>query len=244
MKELAPNVRCEACHHNEATESVLDIRRLEVSAQQRSPDWFKQRKKMITASEMASVIGQNPYESRITLLRKKLGLLDNANNFFTQHGNDTEDIACQKYEDVTGHRVIPFGLLKSDNPPTSHIGGSPDGITSCGRLVEIKCPVTRKIIPGEVPKHYEAQLQTIMMVSGLTVADFVQYHTTDDVFDITEVPVDPYWYERHKDKIAEFHAMLLECRADPSKISKYYTPKPKRQKLTTYSQDYFDFIID
>ena len=237
--------KCEFCQKNSETDPfVQELKRLEVSAQQRSPEWFEKRKTLVTASEMATVLCQNPYESRVTLLKKKIGITSNTSNMYTQHGNQTEDIACKKYEEITGHRVIPFGLWQSKEYPG--IGGSPDGVTACGRLIEIKCPVSRTIIPGCVPEHYKAQLQTLMFVSGLKICDFVQYHTRDDVFDITTVEYDQDWYKRNEAKISQFHAMLRECHEDPGQIIKYERKRKsptQKSKRDDEHQRKFDFIL-
>lgn len=39
------------------------LRRLEVCSGQRTPEWHAKRKTMVTASEAASVLRQNPYET-------------------------------------------------------------------------------------------------------------------------------------------------------------------------------------
>lgn len=47
-------------------------------AAQRTEEWFKLRKGMLTASDAASAIGKNPYKSREALLKQKLGLYPQA----------------------------------------------------------------------------------------------------------------------------------------------------------------------
>ena len=65
-------------------------------------------------------------------------------NFYTQHGQDNEDIAIEKYIALNpGIRVFSFGLLL--HPDYKELGGSPDGITSGGVLLEIKVSFKLKI---------------------------------------------------------------------------------------------------
>jgi hypothetical protein len=106
-------------------------------------------------------------------------------------------------------------------------------ITLCGRILEIKCPYTRKIIPGTVPRHYMPQLQTLMHVSKLPVCDFVQWHHTDDVYDMVEVPADSDWFSVNEVKMLKFYNMLLECKEDPERLKKY---ERKRSSASTSPQ--------
>ena len=94
-------------------------------------------------------------------------------NYFTLHGQVHEGLALGKYKEQTGCRVGQYGLITCPDEPW--LGCSPDGVTHCGKLVEIKCPVTRLIVPGEVPRHYLPQLQISMHILGLESADFFEW---------------------------------------------------------------------
>lgn len=139
--EASAPPHCAACASGAPNELVRGLRALEIAGEQRSEEWLQRRRQLVTASEMASVLSQNPYESRVALLRKKVGVgpARPTDNFYTRHGNENEAKACLMYEQATGHKVIAFGLLQSNVEGQTHIGGSPDGITCCGRLLEIKC---------------------------------------------------------------------------------------------------------
>jgi hypothetical protein len=60
------------------------------------------------------------------------------------------------YDQKTGRKTHEIGLVQHRDYPW--LGASPDGITEDGLLVEIKCPLTRKI-EAKVPKHYLPQVQ-------------------------------------------------------------------------------------
>ena len=105
--------RCDICERG-ALPWVENLRALEVTQAQRTAEWFEARKQCVTASELASVLGENPYCSKLQTLRRKLGVVEN--NFTSsacQHGNDNEDRAIAMYEMKTGHTVMSFGLLRS-----------------------------------------------------------------------------------------------------------------------------------
>lgn len=202
--------------------TIGELRKIEVCKGQRTAEWKLKRRHMVTASESATVLGQNPYETANSLLKKKLGLTTFHGNKFTQHGQTMESAAIERYETETGHTVESFGLLVSPNEPW--LGGSPDGITRCGRLIEVKCPVTRPIVLGEVPRHYMAQMQQLLHITGLQVCDFVEMKGPEE-FQIVEVKRDSDWWRENKDKLQAFHKRLEECFEDPS-----LAPRPRKRK--------------
>lgn len=123
-----------------------------------------------------------------------------------------------------------YGLIRhidvhGDERGLSWIGASPDGITDCGSMVEIKCPYRRQIVPGHVPHHYYPQIQVQLEVCDLSLCYFVQWqpaHLQKDgieIFDITPVPRDRKWFETHKNSLYSFYIELQEARAA-------YTPPP------------------
>ena len=238
--------KCEICAKG-PLDWVQKLRELEVTTGQRTQEWFEARKQCVTASELASVICENPYCSRVQTLKKKVGLAGDSSSstFACQHGNDNEDRAIEIYEQQTGHRVLSFGLLRSQVPGQTHIAGSPDGITHCGRLVEVKCPVSRQIIPGVVPKHYQSQIELLMHIAQIEVADFVQMGTNQGAFDITACPRTEGYYESVKGKINKFLEMLKEVRADNAAISKYERKRKSPVKKPDVSKTFAaGFILD
>ena len=193
------------------------------SAPQGSEAWLAKRRNFLTASAIASVIGKNPYESRRSLMRQKLFPIEKGssrNNFATAHGHRYELEGIKAYEAMTNRKVLSFGLLESLNDGENFLAGSPDGITTCGRLVEVKCPASRTP-EDKVPDHYMPQVQTLLHILQLPVCDFVQY-VPDGTWQvstllITEVAYDPnfmlmnrpslvsFWTElnKHKQELAE-----------------------------------------
>lgn len=146
--------------------------------EQRTPPWFAMRGNMITASQVASVLGCCPYKSAVQLLKEKVWpeLRANSDTFATNWGNNYEADAIQKYEKLTGKKVLNFGLLQ--HLEHDWIGASPDGVAVGGPDdapvgIEVKCPVSREITQ-EVPGHYMPQIQLQLEVMDLEEADFVQ----------------------------------------------------------------------
>jgi putative phage-type endonuclease len=164
--------------------------------EQRSPEWLALRETMLTASDAASAIGDNPYETPEGLYVKKVGGRKFAGNAATERGTILEPIARDLYDARFNKKSHEIGLVQ--HPQHPWLGGSADGITECGRLIEIKCPLTRKI-DNKIPKHYIAQIQLNMEILDLDECDFIQYRPAEgdapEEFVVTNVKRDRKWFE-------------------------------------------------
>ena len=122
---------------------------------QHSDGWFAMRKQRITASDGGTVLGLNKYEAQYKFILKKTTDWKFQSNRFCYHGTKFEQIATMIYEYRRNVKVEEFGLMA--HPTISFIGASPDGIVNkfkldgkhntkyVGRMLEIKCPYSRKI---------------------------------------------------------------------------------------------------
>ncbi len=127
-------------------------------AEQRSEEWFRLRENMITASDVASVLGINRYETPDSVLYKKCGFVKR----YTQksldamsHGVHYENIARDLYCKLTGEIVYEIGIVQ--HPVYPFLGASADGITYSGKLIEIKCPTGE--LRNKIPDYYYPQVQ-------------------------------------------------------------------------------------
>jgi putative phage-type endonuclease len=158
--------------------------------EQKTKEWFDYRFNRITASDMATAIDCNPYESVEGFICKKCDpnfpFLDND---FVFHGKKYEQIATSLYEHIYNSKMTEFGCLPSDK--YKFLGASPDGIGSkstldykfnnkLGYMLEIKCPYVRPIknkgkIAGEIcPYYYYCQVQQQLECCDLEYCDFIQ----------------------------------------------------------------------
>lgn len=148
--------------------------------EQLSQDWFDMRHNMITASNVGAIIGYCKYQKPKDIILKKCGLSSFKGNKFTFHGQMYEPIATSIYESRFKTTVIEFGLIQHETLPI--IGASPDGITTQGIMIEIKCPYTRKLngnIMDKATLGYYAQIQT-----QLEVCDLEECHFWECAFDV------------------------------------------------------------
>jgi len=216
-------------HHQ--VEKLLQLPQFE----QRSPEWFEQRNNAITASDMPTVLGENSYKTPWTLLQDKCAVNPKPfiGNAATKWGTHYEDIAIEKYCEIKNKEVLSFGLLI--HPDYNWLGGSPDGITTDGILLEVKCPLTRKIVMGEVPHHYLSQVLLNLEICDLELAHFIEFipgnSDNDYIINIVEIKRDRIWFISQLPKMKEFWDSVINCRekgieSHPNyKIKKSYTKK-------------------
>jgi putative phage-type endonuclease len=168
---------------------------------QRTEVWYRKRRDHVTASMMATVCNANPYESRSSALLKKTGRgKPFTGNAATEHGNKYELEAILKYEQQTNAKCLEFGLLESLNEGEEFLAGSPDGITTTGRLIEVKCPF-RRTPTSKVPDYYVYQVQFLMHILQLRDCDFIQYvpqgSWAAETFIVTRLQYDPaFWFAK------------------------------------------------
>ena len=186
------------------------IRAIE-SPEQRTPPWFAQRNKSITASDCGSVIGENKHEPVYGFVIKKVFGQIFGTNVFCYHGKKFENVVTLMYELINDVIVEEFGLL--GHPVYNFLAASPDGICApycrdkvtpsplVGRMIEIKCPYQRKIkysgdVKGDVcPDYYWCQVQLQLECCDLDECDFVQcsieeYKSRQDYLDDTNATCD------------------------------------------------------
>ena len=148
--------------------------------EQRTPEWYTFRNNRLTASDLGTVIGQNPYENYNSIIQKKCGLEKPfITNRHIKRGVKYEDVIIKIYEFRNEVKVYEYGCLP--HPEIEHFGASPDGIVDSislnkdyiGRMIEIKCPGSRHIT-GFCPDYYHAQVQGQLEVCDLDYCDFVE----------------------------------------------------------------------
>jgi putative phage-type endonuclease len=166
-------------------EEIYDKRRRQLKVlknlelpEQRSEEWYKLRRTVVTASTLGSAIDKSYFQSRDELLYSKIEETPYESNPITEWGVKYEDVAIMFYEELYNVKVLEFGLIPHSEFKV--FGASPDGICEdtgnkdyIGRMVEIKCPPKRKFTKT-VPHHYWLQVQGQIEVCNLDECDFFQ----------------------------------------------------------------------
>tara|TARA_B110000211_G_scaffold213414_2_gene253902 strand:- start:10949 stop:13111 length:2163 start_codon:yes stop_codon:yes gene_type:complete len=186
------------------------IKMMNNKIKQRTPEWYTLRKKMITASNVASILGYNPYDSKVSILKKKVNNVS-ISNAAMAHGVKYEPLAIKEYEKKNKCTVDEVGLLV--HPTYTWLGASPDGfIISTDKLLEIKCVYTRDI--HIVPYYYWIQVQIQLEVCNKEVCDFFQCKfedskLVDSTLDI--IKRDRDWFVKVLPELKTFQKDLLYC---------------------------------
>ena len=141
-------------------------------------EWLEHRKNGIGSSEVATIVGLNPWETPYQLWRRKLGL-DPAKNetFAMKAGHYLEDAVAMFWRDETGREIIkrsagdwiiadkqrPYLQVSPDR--TYWLTGMAKNNTNKGIL---ECKTTQKKIDGDnLPKHWFCQVQYQLGVAEL-----------------------------------------------------------------------------
>lgn len=172
--------------------------------EQRTPEWYAQMSTIISASELGSLFAAPRQRAKLVVSKslpyqprnQPLAVLSDYMSAF-DWGIRFEPIVKQIYEDKYGVTVKELGRMHHQNDP--RCTASPDGLVyhcpkneRMGRLIEIKCPVTREV-DGIIPKDYYTQMQMQLHVTGLQHCDYIEavFASKYNNHDIKE---GPGWY--------------------------------------------------
>lgn len=211
--------------------------------EQRTEQWFEQRKGRVTASSVGAILGLSPYMKREDVMRNMVREYHNYEREFkgnqaTEYGTFHEDMAAMDYQLKTGRTVEKTGFY----PYGDWLGASPDGFVATNRLIEIKCPYGQrdKIPPVfktlEEQPYYYAQVQVQLYVTGRNACDFYQWTPNGD--SLETVAYDESWLEKHIPILKAFYDEYLIERQNQEKhlLEKRTTNKANS---TAYRVEYY-----
>lgn len=180
-----------------------------LTLEQGTEAWLQYRKERVTATDIAALMGLNPYCTAYQLWQRKLGLLPETH--LTERmvrGRDLEPVALERYIELTGVPMMPACVESSERP---YVMASLDGISpDLDKGVEIKCPGTdshAKAMLGHIPDIYMPQLQCQMYVTGLSTWDYYSFDGDNGV--CITVPRDDAFIEQMLPAIDIFHGCVL-----------------------------------
>lgn len=141
-------------------------------------EWLKHREQGIGSSEVATILGLNPWETPYQLWRRKKGLdAPKEENFAMRAGHYLEDAVSLFWHDETGRDIIKRSatdwLIRSTDKPymqvspdrTYWLTGQPHNDRNKGIL---ECKTTQmRIDADDLPKHWFCQVQYQLGVAEL-----------------------------------------------------------------------------
>ena len=183
--------------------------------EQRSKEWFEQRKGKITGSVVGAILGLSPYMSRNDVMRKMVReyhwvASEFKGNAATQWGQAMEPHAIADFELDTGLEVTQAGFELWDE---DWLGASPDGYVGANALIEVKCPYSLRNKENPEFKHmreiqhYYAQIQIQMLVTNKSYCYFYQWSPHGS--DMSVADFDPQWIDENLPKLREFYQEYL-----------------------------------
>lgn len=205
---------------------------------QRTPEWFAQRKGLVTSSNVGAILGVAPNKTADDVMRDMVREWHGAapeftGNIATEHGVSLEPFARQRLGFELKKKVEEVGFKACYQSPW--LGASPDGVVG-NALVEIKCPFglyTKWRKAGETPAfkllkdqpHYYAQVQVAMYCHGYREVYFFQYvHADFGGSKIEKVTLDLPWINENVPKLEAFYKKYLVER-DPNACEIHLAPK-------------------
>lgn len=148
---------------------------------QGSDAWKAFRKDKIGASDIATILGVNPWETPLEFFIRKIHGIELPKNEAMQRGNDLEKEARRLVNEMTGKNYQPCVLQSSENP---YLMVSLDGMyidDSGVHIIEIKCPgkKTHEVAKGgEIPLYYIPQICYQCMLTGPKTALYISWDGT------------------------------------------------------------------
>ena len=192
-------------------------------------EWLRDREKGIGSSEVATILGLNPYETPMQLWRRKKCIdPPKPENFAMKAGHYLEDAVSRFYSDETGKEIIKASqgdwLIVNNEKPylrvspdrTFWIPGMPKNNRNKG-IVE--CKTTQmEVDKDNPPQHWFCQLQYQLGVAELEQGALA-WLTMGRNFDYREFTFDKEFYEWMVEEVDKFWRDNILANREPDPVN-------------------------
>lgn len=192
-------------------------------------EWLEYRKSGIGSSEVATIVGLNPFETPYQLWRRKVGLdTPKMETFAMKAGHYLEDAVSQFWQDETGREVIKRSagdwLVRSNEKPfmqvspdrTYWLAGETHNNSNKGIL---ECKTTqRQVDPDDLPKHWFCQVQYLLGVSELTQGSLA-WLTMGREFGYKDIALVPDFFQWLSEETERFYIDNIKGMQEPSAVN-------------------------
>lgn len=192
-------------------------------------EWLKARETGIGSSEIATIVGLNPWETPYQLWRRKLGIdPPKDENFAMKAGHYLEDAVAQFWHDETGQDIIKASagdwIIRNNERPylqvspdrTFWLAGMPHNNSNKGIL---ECKTTQKSIDADdLPKHWFCQVQYQLGVAELTQGSLA-WLCSGREFGYKDLAFVPDFYQWLVEEAEKFWKDNIEGKQEPSAVS-------------------------
>lgn len=193
-------------------------------------EWLIARDLGIGSSEVATIIGLNPWETPYQLWRRKIGLdAPKEETFLMKAGHYLEDAVAKFWQDTTGREVIKRStgdwLIRNNERP--HIQVSPDRtywIDSVEKRNDnnkgiLECKTTQRAVDADdLPKHWFCQVQYQLGTAELTQGS-IAWLTQGREFGYKDLSLVPEFYGWLVEEVDKFWTDNIVGKQEPSAVS-------------------------
>lgn len=192
-------------------------------------DWLNERKSGIGSSEVATIVGLNPYQTPYQLWRVKLGVDAPATeNFAMRAGHYLEDAVAQFWHDETQRDIIknsatdwlvrdaerPF--LQASPDRTYWLPNMPHANENKGIL---ECKTTQTTVdPDDLPKHWFCQVQYQLGIAGYAHGSLA-WLSCGREFGYKDIDLVPEFYAWLTEEVERFWRDNVLNRQEPAPIN-------------------------
>lgn len=192
-------------------------------------EWLDVRKSGIGSSEVATIVGLNPWETPYQLWRRKVGIdAPKEENFAMKAGHYLEDAVSRFWADETGREIIKRSavdwIIRDNDRPylqvspdrTYWLTGEKRNDTNKGIL---ECKTTQMAVDADdLPKHWFCQVQYQLGVAGLEHGSLA-WLCSGREFGYKDIDLVPDFYQWLVEEVSRFWQDNILARVEPSAVS-------------------------
>lgn len=190
--------------------------------------WLEVRKSGIGSSEVATIVGLNPWETPYQLWRRKVGIdAPKEENFAMKAGHYLEDAVSRFWADETGRKVIKRSagdwIIRDNDRPFLQV--SPDRTYWLGESRAnsdkgiLECKTTQMNIDADdLPKHWFCQVQYQLGVAGYTQGSLAWLCSARE-FGYTDITLVPDFYAWLTGEVARFWVDNIQGGKEPDIVN-------------------------
>lgn len=198
-----------------------------VDCEQGSPEWFRARMGMPTASEFASILAKGEGKMRRSYLLRLAGEIitgepaETYSNGHMERGKAMEDEARRLYSFLADADPVQVGFVVND---AIRAGCSPDSLIGDDGMLEVKTKLPHLaidcILKGDFPPEHRAQCQGALWVAEREWIDLAVYWPRLPLYTVRATRDDVY-IANLASEVERFHADLTDI---VRKVRRYAEP--------------------
>lgn len=187
-------------------------------------EWLQYRQSGIGSSEVATILGLNPWETPYQLWRQKKGLdTPKEENFAMRAGHYLEDAVSRFWHDETGRDIIKRSAIDwlAVNKDKPYMRVSPDRtywLTESRKPSDkgiLECKTTQmRVDEDDLPKHWFCQVQYQLGVSELTQGSLA-WLTQGREFGYKDIALVPDFFAWIEEEVTKFWVDNIQGNVEP-----------------------------